>query len=61
MPQKVVCSRCGYILYEGDALKSPQEIIRKHEGRCPGCNRKLCFSSDCVKVTAYDGEETAEG
>jgi len=41
MPQKVICSKCGYILYEGMELKTPDEILQQYEERCPKCGRKL--------------------
>ncbi|MCK4633438.1 hypothetical protein KAT42_01290 [Candidatus Bathyarchaeota archaeon] len=41
MPQKVSCQECGYILYEGRELKPPDEIIQKHDGKCPKCGKKL--------------------
>jgi len=55
MPQKVVCSECGTVLYEGDILKSPRDILKKHNGRCPECDKKLNFSSDKVNVTPAKG------
>jgi len=55
MPQEIVCSRCGYVLYKGDVLKPPQDIIRKYNGRCPKCGRELSFSPDRVKITPYRG------
>ena len=50
MPQKITCSECGHLLYEGDILKSPQDIVKKFEGRCPQCGRKLDFSSSGVSI-----------
>jgi len=41
MPQRVICHGCNHILYEGDELKPPDEIISKNGGTCPECNRKL--------------------
>jgi hypothetical protein len=55
LPQRVTCSECNSILYEGDILKSPQDIIKKYDGKCPKCNRKLNFSTG--GVTIYPGEE----
>lgn len=55
MPQKVVCSECGQTLYEGDILKSPQDIIKKYDGRCPKCNRKLGVETKSVSI--YPCEE----
>jgi len=42
-------------LYEGDILKSPRDILKKHNGRCPECDKKLNFSSDKVNVTPAKG------
>lgn len=50
MPQKIVCSECDYLLYEGDILKSPQDVVKKYDGRCPGCGRKLGFSTNGVSI-----------
>ena len=50
MPQRILCSKCGEVLYEGDLLKSPQDVIKKFEGKCPSCGKELCFETDGVKV-----------
>ena len=50
MPQKIVCKSCKEILYEGDLLKSPQDIIKKYEGKCPKCKKDLKFSTEGVEV-----------
>lgn len=55
LPQRVTCSECNQVLYEGDILKSPQDIIKKFDGRCPKCNRKLDFSTGGVSI--YPSEE----
>jgi phage pi2 protein 07 len=44
------------VLYEGDILKSPQDIIKKLDGRCPKCNRKLDFSTGGVIIYPSDEE-----
>lgn len=41
MTLKVYCDKCGTVLYEGEELKPPYEIIEDYEGRCPKCHRKL--------------------
>mgnify|MGYP000303558117 CR=1 FL=1 len=43
MPQKVICSKCGYVLHvEEEDLKPPDEIIAMFEdGRCPKCGHEL--------------------
>ena len=50
MTQRTWCSECDYLLYEGDVLKGPSDIIEKYNGRCPSCNKKLEFTSDSVKI-----------
>jgi len=50
MPQKVTCSECNYLLYEGDILKSPQDIIKKYDGHCPKCNRELGVGGANVRI-----------
>jgi len=61
MPQKVVCSGCRYLLYEGEILKSPQDIIKKYGGRCPHCDKELRFSSSTVEITPYDERRASSG
>ena len=56
MPQRVTCSECNHVLYEGNILKSPQDIIKKLDGRCPKCNRKLDFSTGVVSIYPSDEE-----
>jgi len=43
VPQKVVCSRCGHVLFEEkEDLRPPDEIIQMFEDeRCPNCGHKL--------------------
>jgi hypothetical protein len=35
----------------GDLLKSPQDIIKKFEGKCPVCGNELNFNTDEVSVS----------
>lgn len=58
MPQRVSCSECNHLLYEGDILKSPQDILKKYDGRCPNCNRKLGFTTGAVSI--YPCEENKD-
>jgi hypothetical protein len=53
MPQRILCKKCKEVLYEGDLLKSPQDIIKKFEGKCPQCGKKLNFESDEVSVKPF--------
>jgi len=50
VPQRICCRECGEVLYEGDLLKSPQDVMKKFEGRCPKCGKDLSFDTDAVKV-----------
>ncbi len=50
MQQKVTCAECNYMLHEGNILKSPQDIVKKFDGRCPECNRKLSFEGKTISA-----------
>ncbi|MDH5450241.1 MAG: hypothetical protein OEX77_04965 [Candidatus Bathyarchaeota archaeon] len=50
MPLRVRCERCGAVLYEGTDLKPPYEIIESHNGKCPGCRKKLSHIPITVKI-----------
>jgi DNA-directed RNA polymerase subunit RPC12/RpoP len=57
LPQKVICEKCGHVLYEGSELKPPDEIIQTNDGKCPKCGKKISFVPKKVVVKA--AEETA--
>ncbi len=42
------------MLYENNILKSPQDIIKKFDGRCPECNRKLHFEAKAISIGPYN-------
>jgi len=50
LPQRIICQQCGYVLYEGADLKPPDEILHKHEGKCPSCSKKLSLIPIDVEV-----------
>ena len=50
MPQRVSCSQCGYVLFEGLELTAPDEIIQRFDGRCPKCGKKLSFEHGHVEI-----------
>jgi predicted RNA-binding Zn-ribbon protein involved in translation (DUF1610 family) len=52
VPQKVICEKCGFVLYEGTELKPPDEIIQTNDGKCPKCGKKISFIPKKVEVTA---------
>jgi len=57
MPQRVICSECAHVLYEGDNLRSPQDIAKKYEGRCPSCGKILKASMESVSIYPYEGKD----
>ena len=57
LPQRAMCSECGFILYEGEALRSPQDIMSRYDDRCPECKRMLVFSMDRVSITPCEEEK----
>lgn len=56
LPQRVVCQQCGRVLYEGAELKPPDEIIHAHNGKCPGCGKKLSLIPIDVDVKPMKGK-----
>ena len=50
MPQRVLCQKCRYVLYEGIELTPPDEIIQRFNGNCPNCGKKLSFNPANVDV-----------
>jgi hypothetical protein len=52
LPQKVICEKCDFILYEGTELKPPDEIIQINDGKCPKCGKKISFIPKKVEVIA---------
>jgi hypothetical protein len=51
LPQQVNCQACKKNLYQGDDLKSPEEILQMYDGKCPNCGNKLSLTPQNVKVT----------
>jgi transposase len=57
MPQAINCSGCGYVLYEGEILRSPQDIIKKYEGKCPNCGKTLVINIANIIITNVNDVE----
>jgi len=53
MPQRIICSGCGYVFYEGNTVKSPNDVIKEYGGKCPKCGKNLKFTVDSVEVRGY--------
>jgi len=60
MPIIVVCSECGQILYESGNLKTPSDVMKPYDGKCPKCNRTLNFSADRLSIYPYEEKEERE-
>ena len=52
LPQKVNCHKCGHVLYQGEELRSPEEILQANEGACPKCGAKLSLAPLSINVEA---------
>jgi hypothetical protein len=49
-PQRILCSKCGELLYTGLELETPGEIIQRNGGYCPKCGKKLGFDTENLKI-----------
>jgi len=54
-PQRIICSKCGDLLYTGLELETPSETIQRNGGYCPKCGKKLGFTIETLKI----GPQTA--
>ena len=54
MPELVICKKCGAVLYEGEELKSPEQVILDHDGKCPNCGKKLSYIPKSFEVKPVD-------
>jgi len=50
LPQLVLCRDCGAILYQGEDIKTPDEVIEMHNGKCPKCGRTLSIIPHKIEV-----------
>lgn len=46
MPQKIICKECNEVLYVGTLLKSPHDVIKLFERKCPACGKELSFETE---------------
>ncbi|NIO36498.1 hypothetical protein GTO27_02220 [Candidatus Bathyarchaeota archaeon] len=54
MPQLVICQKCSFVLYKGEELKPPYEIIGSYDGDCPNCGKKLSYMPKTVEIKLVD-------
>jgi len=57
MPQRVICSECAHVLYEGDILRSPKDIAKRYEGRCPSCGKILKASIESLSIYPHEEKD----
>jgi len=55
MPQKIFCTKCNGILYQGLEVKSPYVIFDRHGGKCPYCHEKLEIDLKKIGVIEFEG------
>ncbi len=57
MPLRVMCSECAHVLYEGNILRSPSDIAKRYEGRCPSCRKKLKTIIKSLSIYPYEEKD----
>jgi uncharacterized protein with PIN domain len=50
MTFKVVCQKCGQVLYEGRDMIPIYRLRAKLDNRCPACNRKLSATPKNIEL-----------
>jgi len=50
MPMKVLCEKCGFLLYTGVDVKAPYDIVIEHDGRCPNCAKRLRHTPQNIEI-----------
>jgi len=50
MPACYICEHCGFVIHAGFELLDPLEIIRRNDGKCPGCGKQLLFDPAKVEL-----------
>ncbi|MBI2125732.1 MAG: hypothetical protein HYU02_00215 [Thaumarchaeota archaeon] len=51
MPFELICDNCTFVLYRGNEIRSPKEVLRSFRDRCRGCNTKLSLENFGFEVT----------
>ena len=55
---ELVCSKCGYAIYSGFDLRSPNDILKPSGYRCKKCGAKLTPENFKVEVIKLEGRFT---
>jgi DNA-directed RNA polymerase subunit M/transcription elongation factor TFIIS len=54
LPQKIFCKDCGTVLYSGEEIESPTNIIQKYNSLCPNCKKKLSFDPMNIRILSLE-------
>lgn len=54
MPQRIICGKCGFALYEGAEVKQPVEVILHYDGKCPKCGKVLEYDVNSIRLKILD-------
>jgi len=60
VPQRVSCSSCGTVLYEGFEILRPIEVMQRYNGLCPQCQKRLDFDLSRIRITAVEERKPVE-
>jgi DNA-directed RNA polymerase subunit RPC12/RpoP len=55
---ELVCSKCGYAIYSGFDLRSPNDILKPSGYKCKKCGTKLTPENFKVEVMKLEGRFT---
>jgi DNA-directed RNA polymerase subunit RPC12/RpoP len=55
---ELVCSKCGYAIYSGFDLRSPNDILKPSGYKCKKCGAKLTPENFKVEVLKLEGRFT---
>jgi len=55
---ELVCSKCGYAIYSGFDLRSPNDILKPSGYKCKKCGAKLTPENFKVEVIKLEGRFT---
>jgi len=55
---ELVCSKCGYAIYSGFDLRSPNDILKPSGYKCKKCGAKLSPENFKVEVVKLEGRFT---
>jgi hypothetical protein len=57
MALTILCKGCGTILYEGEEMKPPYDLLSELNGRCPVCERRLSHIPQSFEVKPIEEKE----